>query len=134
MQFTGPADAFGAKPRLMNSPSEVVMGREALLAANGDPMRKFGGGEIDAVSLRVFMSDGIWEDIALGENAKDRAQPSWSSCASCTQAPNDPPLTTTEPGRVLRVLQGPAPHVIGCFRNRPPTEPIPASQLAVDGQ
>ena len=36
-------------------------------------MRKFEGGKADAVSLRVFMADGTWQDIALGEKAEDRA-------------------------------------------------------------
>ena len=48
------------------------MDREALLAAI-DLMRKFESGEVDAVSLRVFMADGTWQDIALGEKAADRA-------------------------------------------------------------
>ena len=84
------ADAFGAKPRLMNSPLEVVMGRQALLAAIGDLMRKIEGGEIDAVSLRVFMADGLGKTLPLERRLKT-GQQSWSSCASCTQAPIDPP-------------------------------------------
>ena len=58
----------------MNSPPEVVMGREALLAAIEELMRKFESGEVDAVSLRVFMAHGTWQDIALGEKAEDRAE------------------------------------------------------------
>ena len=56
----------------MSNDLQIVTGQEALLAALEDLTRKIGSGEIAAASLRVFMADGTWEDVALGTNAEDR--------------------------------------------------------------
>ncbi len=56
----------------MNTDPEFVTGRDAMIASIEDLTRKFESGEIAAVSLRLFMADGTWEDVALGETAEDR--------------------------------------------------------------
>ena len=65
-------DVLAVKLQAMNTDLEFVTGREAMIAAIEDMTRKFESGEIAAVSLRLFMADGTWEDVALGENAEDR--------------------------------------------------------------
>ena len=56
---------------MSNSP-EVFMAREALVAQLEELKRQFETGEIRSASLRLFLADGTWKDIALGDDAQDR--------------------------------------------------------------
>ena len=56
----------------MDTDLQFVTGQAALIAALEDLTRKIESGEIAAASLRVFMADGTWEDVALGANDEDR--------------------------------------------------------------
>ncbi len=55
----------------MSTSPEVFKDREAPVAQLEELKRQFERGEIRAASSRLFMADGTWKDIALGDDAQD---------------------------------------------------------------
>lgn len=54
--------------------ADAVMGRPAVKDALEEIAEKLASGEIHCIALRVFKSDGTWEDIALGGDDEDKAR------------------------------------------------------------
>lgn len=49
----------------------VAVGQEETLAALQDLTERFERGEIRVAALRVYNTDGTWEDIVLGDEASE---------------------------------------------------------------
>ena len=69
---------YGAYPARTMKDLELnlseAIGKEELVATSEKIRDWLESGEMSSVALRVFKSDGTWEDIALGDDKKERAQ------------------------------------------------------------